>query len=51
MLSSQEQKLNCGTPMFISPEGISGENCDSRKADVWSIGVIFYILLHFKFPF
>lgn len=33
----------CGTPMFFSPEIISGQPYDS-SVDFWSLGVIMYML-------
>lgn len=45
-------KTNVGTPMYMSPEVILGGNrYDARMADVWSCGIILYILVQGKYPF
>ena len=45
----------CGTPGFVAPEiinGLSGSNIKyTSKCDVFSAGIIFYLLLTGKYPF
>jgi len=40
----------CGTPAYVAPEVIRGEDYDMR-VDIWSLGVIFYLLLHVQYPY
>merc|ERR1711862_341102 len=40
----------CGTPYFVAPEIIRKEKYDER-ADMWSVGVIIYLLLSGELPF
>jgi len=40
----------CGTPFFVAPEIIRREKYDQR-ADMWSLGVIIYLLLSGNHPF
>lgn len=38
-----------GTPQFVAPEVFKGEY--DSKCDIWSIGVISYVILSWKFPY
>lgn len=40
----------CGSPGFFAPEIFSPEKKVGRKADVFSLGVIFYILICHDLP-
>ncbi|XP_061903508.1 death-associated protein kinase 2 isoform X2 [Entelurus aequoreus] len=48
--SGEEYRSSSGTPQYIAPEMINGEAL-STAADMWSIGVITYILLSGLSPF
>ncbi|KAG7276679.1 hypothetical protein CRUP_032028 [Coryphaenoides rupestris] len=43
-------KATCGTPIYMAPEVITGHEY-SQQCDVWSIGVIMYMLLCGDAPF
>ncbi|XP_041916707.1 serine/threonine-protein kinase 33 isoform X1 [Alosa sapidissima] len=43
-------QATCGTPIYMAPEVINGHEY-SQQCDVWSIGVIMYLLLSGEPPF
>ena len=47
----ERRRTICGTPNYIAPEILESKNGHSYEVDIWSMGVILYILLIGKPPF
>ena len=53
-LASKEafhSNLSYGTPEYLSPERARGQPHDTRKSDVWSLGITFFEILVGRTPF
>lgn len=49
---NDRKKTICGTPNYIAPEVLFGkEKGHSYEVDIWSIGIILYVMLYGKPPF
>ena len=45
------QKFLCGTPTYMAPEIINKNHYIPEYSDIWSLGVLLYIMLTGNFPF
>jgi len=41
----QQLETSCGTPDYAAPEVLTGETAYDKSVDLWSVGVITYVLL------
>jgi len=41
----------CGSPCYAAPEMIANKPYEAYKADIWSSGIILYVLLSSSLPF
>jgi len=48
-----DKKLSkrCGSPSYIAPEMIMFNDYDAKKSELWSSGIVLYVLLCGHFPF
>ena len=49
--SNETLKTACGSPCYAAPEMIAGKRYLGLKSDIWSSGVLMYILLTGISPF
>ena len=50
-LEEQEEFERCGTVIYMSPEQMAGKKFYTKNVDIWSCGIILYILLNGIHPF
>ena len=50
-VDGERKRTVCGTPNYMAPEVLKGDDGHSFEVDIWAIGVIMYTLIIGKAPF
>jgi aurora kinase len=50
VFSGEMRRTVCGTPLYLSPEIVKGEEYD-EKIDLWAVGILTYELIVGRIPF
>jgi len=51
IVDEKKMKKRCGSPSYIAPEMIMYNEYDGKKSEIWSSGIVLYVLLCGHFPF
>ena len=51
ILSRGKLRVPCGSPAYTAPEILLAHEYEGHLADVWSLGVLVFVMLAGRFPF